>query len=206
MRENWFDQLEDGSYIKKFFETPYEISTLWQPQLEDFTRCIKGLDAKANPETRKAYLPFLKNILRSGRWVNKLGDFLFMALNNLKEYEEVIDRLLHASPKNRENIERFFKSNRDKIFDLVKSSDRLGSQALSISVDVFEGREVLDKLEEALEGEGAERVLKAVQGYGWKLHGKFKKDFRDFLQKALDHESEKVRQIASNIMREIQYT
>jgi len=201
-----FKKLEDDRYAWIDDKIPSETTTLWQPQSGEVTFCIEGLEAKDNPERHKANLPVLKTILHSGQWVKELDDFLCKALNNPEEYEEVIDRLLHAVPRNRENIELFFKSKRDKIYDLIKSSDRLGSKALSISVDISEGKEVLVWMEEALEGEEAERVLKAALGYGGKLYEKFNFDFKKFLQKALGHENEKVKQYASILISEIYYT
>lgn len=175
----------------------------WQPQSGEVKLCIEVLEAKHNEETNKAFLPELRSILNSGHWDNQLEDFFSKALDSPERYEEEIDRLLRADPRNRERIELFFKNKRDKIYDLVKSSGRLSSLALRIFVDVSEGREALDRMEDDLKGEGAERVLMAAQGCGRKLYEKFKLDFKRFLRKALGHESEKVKEFALDLMNEI---
>jgi len=200
-----FKQLDDGRYAWIDYDVPSETTTFWQPQPEEVKQCIEALEAKDTEETHKAFLSELRSILNSGYWDNQLEAFLIKILDNPEAHEEEIDRLLRAEPRNRERIELFFKSNRDKIYDLVKSSDALSSTALSIFVDISDSKEDLKMIEEALEGEGAERVLMAAQGYGWKLYKKFNLDFKKFLQKALRHESEIVRQCALNLMSEIQH-
>lgn len=181
--------------------TPEEM--LWQPQPEEVKLCIEVLEAKDNEETTKAFLSELRSILNSGYWDNQLEDYFSKALDSPERYEEEIDRLLRADPRNRERIELFFKNESDKIYDLVESSGRLSSLALRIFVDVSEGKKALERMEEDLKGEGAERVLMAAQGCGRKLYEKFKLDFKKFLRKALGHESETVKELALDLMKEI---
>lgn len=175
----------------------------WQPQPGEVKLCIEVLEAKDNEETTKAFLSELRSILNSGYWDNQLEDYFSKALDSPERYEEEIDRLLRADPKNSERIELFFKNESDKIYDLVESSGRLSLLALRIFVDVSEGKKALERMEEDLKGEGAERVLMAAQGCGRKLYEKFKLDFKKFLRKALGHESETVKELALDLMKEI---
>ena len=178
----------------------------WQPQPEEVKLCIDALKAKSNEKMNAAFLSELGSTLNSGYWDKQLTVFFISALDSPAGHEEEIDRLLRADPRNRENIELFLKNNKDKIYDLVQSSGRNCMLALRIFVDVSDGREALDKMEEDLKGEGAERVLMAAKGYGRKLYEKFNLDFKKFLHKALEQENEIVKHAALNLMNEIQFT
>jgi hypothetical protein len=203
-----FKQLEDDRYAWIDYKIPSENTILempWQPQSGEVKLCIEALEAKDTEEMHKANLSELISILNSGYWDKQLDRFFSKALDSSEVYEEEIERLLRADPRNREKIELFFKNNRNKIYDLIKSSGRLCSLALRIFVDVSEGREALDRMEEELKGEGADRVLMAAQVCGRKLYEKFNLDFKRFLHSALRHESEIVKESALNIMNEIQH-
>jgi hypothetical protein len=204
-----FKQLEDGKYAWIDYKTPSETTTLeekpWQPQSGEVKLCIEALEAKDTGEIHTAYLSVLRSILNSGYWDKQLEDFFNSALDSPAGHEEEIDRLLRAEPRNPEGRELFFKGKKDKIYDLVKSSGRFGSLALRIFVDVSEGREALDRMEEDLEGEGAERVLMAAKGCGRKLYEKFGLNFKIFLHKALGHESKIIKQYALDLMNEISF-
>ena len=174
----------------------------WLPQQGDINLCISFLEDPENEKIREAFLFDLGDILKSGYWDNKLGSFFSKALENSERYGKEIDVLLQARPRNQENIEVFFKKKKDKIFDLVKSSDRHSILALSIFVDASDEGKVIDMMEKGLEEEGAERIIIAAHGCGQKLYEKFGLDFKKFLSKALVHESEKVKNFAVAIMRE----
>lgn len=175
----------------------------WQPQPDEVKLCLEALEARETEETRKAFLSDLRSILKSGYWDDQLKDFFTKALSHPENVEKEIQELLQAQPKNPEKIEAFFKSKRERIYDLVRRPSDLSSVAFRVFVDVSEGKEVLDKMEAALEGEEAETVITAAHSYGWPLYEKFGVDFKRLLLKALKHEREPVRCRALEIMKTI---
>ena len=178
----------------------------WQPQIEEVELCIEVLKAKANKEMKTAFLSELSAILNSGYWDKQLTIFFTSALETPETYEAEISRLLGAEPKNHESVDSFFKNNMDKIYALVKTSDKLCTLAIRTCIDISEEREVLVKMEMDLEGEGAERVMMAAQGYGFKLYEKFNLDFKKFLHMALGHKNKTVKELALNLMSEVHNT
>lgn len=189
--------------LKTTIETTENKEKPWLPQPGEIKLCIEALENGGSKETRIAFLSELGSILGSGYWDDILEGFFIKALDEPERYDGEIEKLLRAQPRNNKMIELFFKSKRNKIYDLVKSSGRLSSLALRIFVDVSKEREALDKMEEGLKGEEAERVLSAAKDYGRSLYEKFGLDFKIFLHKALEHESEAIRESALALMKEI---
>ena len=189
--------------LKTTIETTENKEKPWLPQSGEAKLCIEALENEGSKETRIAFLSELGSILGSGYWDDLLEDFFIKALDKPERYEGEIEKLLRAQPRNTKMIELFFKEKKNKIYDLVKSSGRLSSLALRIFVDVSKEREALDKMEKGLEGEEAERVLSAAKDYGRSLYEKFGLDFKMFLHKALEHESEAIRESALALMKEI---
>lgn len=189
--------------LKNTIEVSVEEEKPWLPQPGEIKLCIETLESGGSKETRIAFLSELGSILGSGYWDDLLEGFFIKALDEPERYDGEIEKLLRAQPRNTKMIELFFRAKRNKIYDLVKSSGRLSSLALRIFVDVSKGREALDKMEEGLKGEEAERVLSAAKDYGRSLYEKFGLDFKMFLHKALEHESETIRESALALMKEI---
>ena len=175
----------------------------WQPQPDEVQLCLEALEDRETEETRNAFLSDLRSILKSGYWDDQLKDFFTKALSHPENVEKEIQELLQAQPKNPEKIEAFFKSKRERIYDLVRRPSDLSSVAFRVYVNVSEEKEVLNKMEAALEGEEAETVITAAHNYGWPLYEKFGLDFKRLLLKALKHEREPVRRRALEIMKTI---
>lgn len=175
----------------------------WQPQPDEVKFCLEALETRETTEMREAFLSDLRSILNSGYWDPQLEVFFTAALSHPDDVEREIMGLLTAHPKDPENIEAFFKREKERIYDLVKISGDISSAAFRVYVDVGEGKEVLDKIEADLDGENAETVITAVHGYGWPLYDKFGLDFKRLLFKALKHERESVRSLALKIMETI---
>lgn len=176
---------------------------IWRPQPSEVELCLKALEVRGSKETHIAFLSELESILNSGYWDSRLEKFFDRALDNPERYGWELNKLLRDLPKKSGEAYLFFRKEKDKIYSLVKSSGRLSSLALSLFVDISEGKEILDKMEVSLKGEDPERVLAAAQDHGRKLYKKFGVDFKVFLYKALEHKSEPVRQSALSLMKEI---
>lgn len=189
--------------LKTMIEVKENKEKPWLPQSREVKFCIEVLKKKGSKETHIAFLTELGSILSSGYWDEQLKEFFIDALDDPERYEGEIEKLLRAQPRNTKMIELFCKTKRNKIYDLVKSSGRLSSLALRKFIDVSKEREALDKMEEGLKGEEAERVLSAAKDYGQNLYKKFGLDFKMFLHMALEHESEAIRESALELMKEI---
>ena len=172
----------------------------WQPQPGEVKLCLEALEARETEESHSAFLSELGAILSSGYWDSKLDDFFIKTLSHPERYKGEIKELLQADPKNSEKREAFFKRERERIYDLVRRPSKLSSLAFKVFVDVSEGKEALDRMEEALKGEEAETVITAAHGYSRTLYDKFGLDFKRFLRKTLKHERKPVRSQARDIM------
>jgi len=175
----------------------------WQPQPEEIKLCLEALVAKETEEVRDGFLWDLGSILDSGYWDLQLEAFFTEAFNNPEDFEGEIKELLRARLNKPEKIDVFLKSKREKLYDLAKRPSGISSRAFGAFIDVSEGREVLDKLDAALEGEEAETVFAAAQYHHRSLYEEFGLEFTRILHEALKHERGSVRKIAVETMKEI---
>lgn len=175
----------------------------WRPKPGDVKLCLKALMGRETEEVRNGFLWDLGSILDSGYWDLQLEDFFTKALNHPEDFKKEIEELLRARLNRPEEIDVFLKSKRERLYDLAKRPSEICSRAFGAFLDVSEGREVLDKLEAALEGEEAEAVIAAAQHYHRSLYDKYGLEFMRILHKALKHERGSVREIAVETMKEI---
>ena len=193
-------------FISSFIELERtEEEKLWMPEPEEVGLCLEALEARETKEMYEAFLSDLGSILKSGYWDARLKKYFTKALSDPMNFEKDIMKLLQAQPENSDKINAYLKTVREEIYYLVNKSDELRSLAFRVYVDVSEDKEVLDKIDMALDGEDAENIIFAVHGYCKAMYKKYGVDFKRLLLKALKHEREIVKSQALEIMKMIVY-
>ena len=191
-------------FISSFIELERtEEEKLWMPEPEEVRLCLEALEARETKEMYEAFLSDLGSILKSGYWDAQLKKYFTKALSDPMNFEKDIMKLLQAQPENSDKINAYLKTVREEIYYLVNKSDELRSLAFRVYVDVSEDKEVLDKIDMALDGEDAENIILAVHGYCKTMYKKYGVDFKRLLLKALKHEREIVKSQALEIMKMI---